>query len=695
MIYTGAEVEQRVPVPVREVTARAMDVIAVAADAVRKEVVASVATASGYELVGLDPKSLATQWSLPLPSYALRLIVSDDSSMLYALLPDAAAVVQVHLPTRTIVRTFATADGLAPMSAAVRPGAPGTVVVTTGRPQFVSSYDRTQVYDDGVPRPRYVGFDSGPNNNGATIPLNEIAFTDANQLAGHNNESTACGVVRLTLTPDGLVQGFYDNFKFSGGECFFEKLSAPVPGKLITNGGRNIDPVTLEDLDYVYGSTDYLYGDGLFVPGRNSFVRLQPGGTTMDGRHYVTVSEWDTSERRVLTRRVSLASPVVLDHQRFNPSTAVASSAAIGESRMVVALYDRDQVASGVLLSVDLAELPARSPLPLEPATAQSTSYTSWSLQLPALEMGYDPSTDRLVASLSAEAGPDGNSLAVIHPDTGVVERLIRLPGEPFNTRISSTGSLAYVVLRSMFRIVVVDLKTGNIVSGLRARSYQLAIKPDDSNTIAMLEFDDHYTFTMKQMTSFVAAPIVLTDQNSNDASSLSQVGWMAPLDNDRFVALTNTGEAWLLSWTPTGLKRDAVRGRSSGAGSKPHLAFGRMCFGTGGALVDAVTGTPKGRFDWSDDCAIPSESQVILGDHDSVPTNNIRLRWFSEPPVPNADLEWTLTGQLRIFDQRYETSRGPNLQVRLQLAGPSRVVHYGIGVFDEGVGVIHGVRRK
>ena len=85
-------------------------------------------------------------------------------------------------------------------------------------------------------------------------------------------------------------------------------------------------------------------------------------------------------------------------------------------------------------------------------------------ISLPAYAYDYDPVGDRIAATLTPFAGPQGNSLAVVRAADGVVERLVPLSSEPRTVSVSPTGGIAYVNLPFENAVQAVDLDTGTLV---------------------------------------------------------------------------------------------------------------------------------------------------------------------------------------------------------------------------------------
>jgi len=68
-------------------------------------------------------------------------------------------------------------------------------------------------------------------------------------------------------------------------------------------------------------------------------------------------------------------------------------------------------------------------------------------LPLGANDIGYDPFSRRLYASIPASAGSSGNSITVLDPFAGTVGALVFVGSEPGKIAVPDTGRYLYVAL--------------------------------------------------------------------------------------------------------------------------------------------------------------------------------------------------------------------------------------------------------
>lgn len=683
---------------------RFLQAVALADDPVRGEVLASVVTADGAAIVALDPVSLQTKWTIAAPSTMARFTLADDGATLYALMPDAKAVWQVDLRTRAGVRVIPMADGMAPLALAVRPGHPGTIVVSTGRPALVSPFTRVQAYDDGVARPDWLGT-SATSDTTQNGPVNELAFIDADTLLGVDTQTSVCTLQHLALTVRGLEAR--DFSRGASGGCFGDQLRGPFAGRFFMGGGFEIDPATLARRTsfpgtYAYAGGMSATGFGIYHPGMNSYVDVAHDGTVAAKTHRVRIDEYDAGERQYTRRRFVAISGIALGTSGTSASNVIVDAIPVGASRIVMAVYDeyvqeRPQVA---LMSVDLA---ATAPLPawdFSTRTAESGGMRAWALRAPVLQLLYDADTDRLIASLPGVLGPSGNALAVIRPGDGTVERLIPLLGEPGNLSVSAHGSLAYVSIAGRQVLQKVDLKTGTVVATLaNASAGAIVVKPDDPQTIAFVGAT-RQAQGLASYTNFIAAPSVVTERDGLSLGPSIPLGVNG--NNDLVVYQEqNPPAVWHLDWTPAGLRVVSSAQTLLGlGGTRPKMNFGKLSSTM--AVVDAVTGKREAALGGAgiDDFTLVSADAGVAVVHDSLKSAPA-LQWLQRPAQPHADLSWDPSAYVVLADPAFRSDGSYTQLNRIDSGAPGQVLMRSVGqgafMRDSGTfaGYVYSVRPK
>jgi hypothetical protein len=681
---------------------RFLQAVALVDDPARGEVLASVAGADGPAIVALDPVSLQTRWTLAAPSYMARLVLADDGSTLYALMPDAKAVWQVDLRTRAAVRTIPMADGMAPLGLAVRPGHPGTIVVSTGRPELVSPFSRAQAYDDGVARPDWLG-STATTVTAQNGPINEVAFIDADTLLAVDTQTSLCTRQHLALNARGLATRDF----MHGGSCFGDRLTGPVDGRFFMGGGFELDPATLGRRAAFPGTYNYAggmstIGFGVYHPGLKSYVDVAHDGTVPAKTHRVRVDQYPAEERQSIRRRFVATSGIALATRGSSASNVIVDAVPVGASRMVLAVYDEyAQGATQVaLMAVDLA---ATAPLPawdFSTRTAETAIMRGWALRAPVLQLLYDADMDRLIASLPLVLGPSGNSLAVIRPADGKVERIIPLNGEPGNLSLSAHGSLAYVTIPGRQLVQKVDLKAGTVLATFaHVNAGPIVVKPDDPDTIAFVG-STLQGGRLASYTNFVEAPAFITERDGLSLSPSIAVG--ANGNNDLVVYLQQSPPAlWHFDWTAAGLRIVSSGNTVLGAnGAGPKLKFGKLSSEVG--IIDAATGTRDAVFAGAgiDDFTLVSAHAGVAVVHD-FPKNAPALQWLQRPAQAHADLSWDPSAYVVLADPAFRKDGTYTQLNHIDTGAPGQVLMRSVGQgafmrdFGPFAGYVYSVRPK
>jgi hypothetical protein len=523
-------------------------------DATHGQLIATADDAGVATLHALDPVTLATLWTLPAPATASRIAVSNDGSTAYLAQPDTGAVWQVDLVNRAAVRSIQVGDrsqGEGPLSISVRPDHPGTIAVAIGRVDLpLQNFLRAAVWDDGVMRPKTTGYDGDYLVPGTVA---ELAFLDADHIVGFDNQSTACTFNRLALISDGMQPGQSAMPLGIYATCFGEQLLT-TGGRLYTSGGSEVDPNTFTFLRSWPGVNSNT-GGGFFDDATGSWIRLNGGSFTgQDGVTAMRVGIEEFETQRYTMRRDVVTAPAA---GVANVISRVPTSA----SRIAFVVYD-SQTGAIVVHALDLAAVPPLGHASFNVSTAFGTGVTGISLAMPGVAMAADPARHKLIVALDEGIGPDGNSLAVVDPDTGFVERLIPLASRPTNVKVSITGSIAYVSrINAVSGFDRVDLVSGTVTT-LPLRADAFAIKEDDPQTVAVLDYYVGYTLTAVHDMVTQGMPMDLYA-----TTGLRQLNWLGTNGANELVSAPSeqtTTELARFSWTAAGLAY-------SGSGSLPN----------------------------------------------------------------------------------------------------------------------------
>lgn len=692
MTFTGApDIE-----PLAETVAitRTLQAVALINDPVRTQVIASVVQAGGYALVGLDPATLETLWTMPAPAYVSRFTLADDGATLYALMPDAKAVWQLDLRTRSATRVISTTDGSSPLDVAVRPGHPGTIVVTSGRTDIASPFGRAQAFDDGVPRPAWLGVGNGTAFYSAAI--NEVEFIDQDTLFSLDTETSQCSRQHVSLTPTGLLG---TDMTGAHGECFDETLSS-LAGQLFTRGGTEFSPQGLHRLRSFPG-----YGVGIPHPGLNSFLRISRDESVTAKSHRVRIDEYSMGTRQYMKRRLVATASTPLITTGVGAYDVIQDAVAVGASRIVVAVYDRFAVGTPqvMLMSIDIAAVAPLQPWNFSTRTASTGTINGWALRIPTDDVTYDAAMDRIIATVSLVAGPSGVSIAVIRPDTGAVERLIPLLSKPTKMRVSAQGSIAYVASTWTNTLQKIDLRTGAILATMPDfTAIELTVKPDDPHTFAAITIDKKQDRVLSSFTHLVQAPLLIDSRSDLSLDHAILLGANSAGGGNQLLVYQEKSpdSLWRLNWTSSGLSLSAPGKQTilGSGGGPPRMDFGRIS--SIFSVIDSVTDERRAAFTSSSDPFLLTAANAgvaLFHDHINYAP---ALQWLTEPLVPNASLSWDKGQYLSVKDTAEESAPTFSTLHILVKSPPGRVALRKIGqggymgAFEQHFGYLYVVKK-
>jgi hypothetical protein len=440
------------PRTVRATASRALQTATLWYDRGRGELVAGVVQTDGTTAVlGLSPVTLATLWSVSTSSVPLVLAASDSGAMLYAGLADGS-VQQVDLRTRSAVRRFDVAPGQPgtfAFSISVRPGSDDTVAVATGSLglEGIPSFSQLAVWEAGVPWS--VLYWSGVG--GYLERAASVTFQDASTLIAFDNETTGYAISRFGVGAGELTVPTEVAARLN---CCFDARLSMFAGQPMTSSGAFLDPSTLRPSRFVQALGRNVVGladTGVLV---DAYIELM--GTPTE--FVVTLTEHE-SDRLHVRRRVTLKEPFIGTSLGRLPRVQALADA--GAERIAVALMD-DSTGLVTLATVDFASLGAPDTVVPVVNTVSGEGVTVRSVALPAKAIAYDAARDRIVALLGSQAGTWGNSLVVVNPSDGGVERRVSLTSEPFGLVVSATGSLAYVALPNERAVQQIDVSAAS-----------------------------------------------------------------------------------------------------------------------------------------------------------------------------------------------------------------------------------------
>jgi hypothetical protein len=394
-------------------------------DPLRQVIYASVpssAGANGNSIAVIDPATGAATSYLFVGSEPGKLALSDDAQYLYVGLDGAAAVRRVNLATMTADITITLGSDsffgpYYPEDIEVLPGAPTSIAVSL---RYVTSSPRhagVAVYDDGVRRTNMT-----PGHTGSNV----IAFgATADRLYGYNNETTEFGFRRMTIDANGVsilestqnvISGFGVDIAYAGGVVY-------------ATSGAAIDPETRSLLGTFTFSSFFNFAAALAPDAANQrvyFLTMGSGSWQIEGFDTATFTSVGVA---TIEDNSSSATSLIrwgTDGLAFRTDSAV------------------------YLLSTSALQ---KTPPPAPPPVAGT-------IDLIANDLIYDPSRQRIYASVPSSAFSDGNSIVVIDPASGTVESHVFVGSEPRKLALSDDGQYLYVGLDGSAAIRRVNLGT-------------------------------------------------------------------------------------------------------------------------------------------------------------------------------------------------------------------------------------------
>jgi hypothetical protein len=491
LIFSGTP--EQVQKPIVPALKSSLWSLAIAYDKTRNQLIASaILSNTKSAVVGLNPVDLSVIWSVSTTSPATVLAISDDGSMLYAGLFYESAVQQIDLGTRSSVRAFALAapdSGLGAFDIAVRPGSPDTVAVSLGDVILIPTFRALALYVQGVRQPN--DFKAGINGNGTRS--SQIEFLDSSTLLGLDNETTAFTLQKYSVSSDGLTPT-----SWAPGGCCGSHLSV-TNGQVFLSSGSFVDPVTLKGIKTITGGSQDLKA---FQAGTNSVLKISVPDSGYHSSAQLLIEEYDV-DRGYLKRRFRGDESIAGTIADLGVIAQVLDAVPIGQSTFALLVADA-LTGFTTILVYDLAAIPLLEARTFSAQASTTGNVSALSIAIPARSLAYDPAGDRLVATVPAELGPQGNALAIIRASDGVVERFVPFSSEPENLAVSQSGSIAYVNLPSERAMQQVDLNTGatgpkvniEFPSTMPLNQYpfptvpfspaSIAVKPDDPQTIAI-----------------------------------------------------------------------------------------------------------------------------------------------------------------------------------------------------------------
>lgn len=404
----------------------------------------------------IDPDALTEVDSVALANPANPIAVSDDGSTLWVGFNFVSEILPITTSTLTPGAPIALSGSRSALDIEIAPGTTDTVVVSDVRGDDLFGYAA------GVPFANEI-----VNNFGAPAVFE---FTSPSTIVGINGDvgyvaSLDANGLSLTKEIEGAVAGnatIGDPFLYGAFGGVFDLANDAIHGKINLDDG--LPGASSRDGGAYDPATNTIY---FYRSGSGSFIDFYDSTTLVPlGKYQLSIPQ-----------NVGFGITVQLT----------------GDGRMVIGGSDG-------LVIVDLAALTPNIDL----GDCVTNDYSDVRMAGSYFEIScgfndavYDPTRDLIYASLPSRE-PRGNSVAIVNPQTGVVEAYVAVGSEPGELALSDDGSLLYVALTGASRAVVVDPGTRQVVSTIDfplessvlhqtaapARPQKLAISPTSINDV-------------------------------------------------------------------------------------------------------------------------------------------------------------------------------------------------------------------
>jgi hypothetical protein len=242
-------------------------------------------------------------------------------------------------------------------------------------------------------------------------------------------------------------------------------------------------------------------------------------------------------------------------------------------------------------------------------------------VDLPANEMLYDSTRDRIVASVPSSAGLSGNSIALIDPNTGNIENSVFVGSEPNKLALSDDASTLYVGLdgATAFRRFDMNSKAaGPVYQVGEVAVYSNLSSTATAGTILILPGTTDSVAIAKKL-SFGAAGVTIYDSGIARANSTQTYGGN--------IALTRSDTPNLLYGlvNGTGIAQMTVDGGGvfntaintvaiSGNGADMVFSGGRLYF-TSGEVINSANSAKLGTYVLSNITNFQNIASTVLPD--------------------------------------------------------------------------------
>ena len=547
-------------------------------DSSRQQLYASVGSgdASHPDTVAfIDPSSATVTSTIAVGKDPNRLALSQDGSYLYVGTDGTNSVQRINLASNTIDETIPMGSNTFSTSLIARdiqvmPGSSRTIAVVRAISNSTPSESTdVAIYDDTTMRPNT----TLPSSLlGVIISVTAFA-SSGSTLYGLDNEESSFSFTRMSIDPNGVYVQDTNRFLLGDG---YNATMVYDSGLIYSTFGTVANPSTLAL-------------QGKFPANPPS---LQIGQASFAENVLV-----DNGIPYLLTHDPGNG-PVITAYDPHTYLKTASSAINIPSSDSETSLV---QCGSSCFAFIDYAGLPnittaiVISTTPLIPVATTAPTLGN----LTPNHILWNPATQRLYASIPGEAGPWGNSVAVINPSTQAIESTIFVGSDPDVLALSADGAFLYVGLDGSASVARVNLATSAVdltfflgldpILGGPTFPVSISVSPSDSTTVAVARIN----------------PVI---QPKNEIVAIYQQGVMLPntTNDGDTVAFCNSGSVlygfgfafFAMSVDGTGVQQTgAVSGLIGGAIGPNIVCDANVIYASTGYAVNPLTSTQLGIF--------------------------------------------------------------------------------------------------
>lgn len=531
-------------------------------------------------ILGLDPVSLATRWSMPTTVPGDTVAISDDGSKLFVGMCARYGIAQIDLASRTEERFISLGSANRPICAtslSVRPHHPKQVAVAlTIFGPLVPSPAGILMFDDGQQLPHHA---STPNGFVWSVPGR--GFTDA-ALLQFQSENVLVGKTKYIdpgqlhiyeVNDQGVTVARVDDWVGTSATEF--RLAN---GRVFFNTGSVFSVANPADQAYQLRNCRW-------SPLSSTFTGVTATGNAICINSVLQTQRSDPRQVEIDVAIVSLDGERTLRRSRLDlrriitipglatPEVDIVDVLGLPDGTIELLVYDY-QSSRLLLVSVSEGELAETvSPVPVTGRVARNGITVDW-MTLPLLAKAFDATRQRLVGVTPGSWGSLGSALVVVEPSTMQIAGSVLLSREPRALALSEDGQFAYVMDDSGIQ----QIHLGTLALGWFWRTTgfvsAMAVRPGVSGQIAVS----------------VAGRLVLVDGGvvvDQTPSALSSPS-LAFKDANTVVELTTGSYAYARALLSNRFQPYVVHVVDLGGSGYPEIySLGQRAFNRGGQVLD------------------------------------------------------------------------------------------------------------